>query len=116
MNCYAFFLLGIVLSIYFLSKNVTIEANRGRGGRGHGGGIGGFGHRGGIGGFGHSGGYYGGRGGYYGGRGGYYGGRGGYYGGSGVALDINPLYIYDDDKDYYQYPYWYRYIPFFNYY
>lgn len=90
MNCYAFLLLGICLTIYFLSSNVTVEEYGG-------------GRRG----------YYGGRGGYYGGGGrGYYGGgrgirRGGYYG--------NPVYIYDD-ADYYQYPYWYRYIPFLNYY
>ena len=32
----------------------------------------------------------------------------GYYGGS--ALDVNPLYMYDDDDYYPHYPYWYRYI------
>ena len=111
MNCYVFLLLGIGLSIYFLSRNIMIEEyGGGRGGGRRGGGRGG---------------YYGGRGGYYGGRGGYYGGhrggirRGGYYGGTsyygGGALAVNPIYIYDD-TDYYQYPYWYKYIPFLNYY
>ena len=78
------------LLLRFLISPQTIEALGGRGGRG-GIGRGGIGHRG----------YYG-RG--WGGRG-YYGG--GYYG-------ATPVYIYDN-YDYYQSPYWYRYIPFMNY-
>ena len=97
----AFFLCFLLLR--FLSSSQTVEAlggrggGRGRGGIGHGGGrgyYGGMGHRGGLG-----------RG-YYGGGRGYYGG-GGYYG-------ATPVYIYDD-YDYYRSPYWYRYIPFMNY-
>ena len=93
----AFFLCFLLLR--FLTSSQTVEALGGRGGGrgGRGGGIGHQGyHRGGMGR-----GYYG--------RGlgrGYYGG-GGYYGAS-------PVYIYDN-YDYYQSPYWYRYIPFMNY-
>ena len=88
------FLLGFMIISYASCKS-NIEGygrggGRGRGGRGWGG-------RGGIG-----------RG--WGGRGGYYGG--GYYGGYGY----NPVYIYDDSNYGYSYPYWYRYIPFLNYY
>ncbi len=76
MNCYAFLLLGISLTIYLLSNAVTVEEYGGRGrGRGY--------------------------------------GRG-YYGGWGYRGNVNPIYIYDED--YYQYPYWYRYVPFINYY
>jgi len=98
---FLFFLCFLLLR--FLSSSQTVEAlggrggGRGRGGIGHGGGrgyYGGIGHRGGLG-----------RG-YYGGGRGYYGG-GGYYG-------ATPVYIYDN-YDYYQSPYWYRYIPFMNY-
>lgn len=50
------------------------------------------------------------------GRGGGYGrglgGSRGYYGG--YYSDITPVYVYDN-YDYYTQPYWYRYIPFFNY-
>ena len=112
MNIKRWLLCGFLFLICFLflswlnNKNV-VEGHggggggRGRGGGSRGGGGGGRGHYGGHGGIGHYGGY-GGRRGYYGG--GYYGG--GYYGGGAV-----PVYIYEDD---YTYPYWYRYIPFFN--
>jgi len=101
--CCAFLFFLCFLLLRFLSSSQTVEAlggrggGRGRGGIGHGGGrgyYGGIGHRGGLG-----------RG-YYGGGRGYYGG-GGYYG-------ATPVYIYDD-YDYYRSPYWYRYIPFMNY-
>ena len=96
---FVFFLCFLLLR--FLTSSQTVEAlGGGRGGRGgRGGGIGrggGMGRRGGLG-----------RGYHRGGLGrGYYGG-GGYYGAS-------PVYIYDN-YDYYQSPYWYRYIPFMNY-
>ena len=95
------FVLGFIIINYSSCKSM-IESYGGHGGGGRGrGGIG----RGGIG----RGGYYGGRGI---GRGGYYGRGygGGYYGGYGY----NPVYIYDDSNYGYSYPYWYRYIPFFN--
>ena len=89
------------LLLRFLISPQTIEALGGRGGRG---GIGrgmgrgvGCGWRGCGGGIGR---------GYHGLGRGYYGG-GGYYG-------ATPVYIYDN-YDYYQSPYWYRYIPFMNY-
>jgi hypothetical protein len=53
-----------------------------------------------------------GRGGHRGGGIGHRGYGGGYYGGYGY----NPVYIYDDSNYGYSYPYWYRYIPFLNYY
>jgi hypothetical protein len=94
---FIFFLCFLLLR--FLSSSQNIEALGGRGGgRGRGGGIG---RRGGMGR-----GYHGIGRGYYGGGRGYYGG-GGYYG-------ATPVYIYDN-YDYYQSPYWYRYIPFMNY-
>ena len=48
----------------------------------------------------------------FGGHGHGYGGHGygGYYGIGGGALDVNPLYIYDDDYDYDYYPYYYPYF------
>ena len=98
--CCAFLFFLCFLLLRFLSSSQNVEAlggrggGRGRGGIGRGMGRGGIGHRG----------YYG-RG-YYGGGRGYYGG-GGYYG-------ATPVYIYDN-YDYYQSPYWYRYIPFMSY-
>ena len=87
-----FFLCFLLLRI--LVSPQTIEA------------LGGRGRRGGIGYRGHYGrGYYGIGRGYHGLGRGYYGG--GYYG-------ATPVYIYDN-YDYYQSPYWYRYIPFMNY-
>ena len=96
--CCAFLLLLGFIIINYASCKTTIESYGG----GRGGGRGGIGRGG-----------WGGRGGYYGG--GYYGGgygRGygrGYYGG-------HPVYIYNDSNYDYSYPYWYRYIPFLNYY
>ena len=100
-RCIIFFVLILVGFFIFRYFNKSIIEGHGGGGRGGGRG----GDRGGGRGFG--------RGGY--GHGGY--GRGGrYYGGyGGGTLSVNPLYIYDD-YDYYPTPYWYRYIPFYNYY
>lgn len=105
--CCAFVFFLCFLLLRFLSSSQNIEALGGRGGgRGRGGigrGMGRGGH-----------GYYGGHRGYYGGMGrGYYGGGRGYYGGGGY-YGATPVYIYDN-YDYYQSPYWYRYIPFMNY-
>ena len=94
--CCAFVFFLCFLLLRFLSSSQTVEALGGRGGRGGIGRRGGIGHRG----------YHGLGRGYYGGGRGYYGG-GGYYG-------ATPVYIYDN-YDYYQSPYWYRYIPFMNY-
>jgi hypothetical protein len=96
MNCYAFLLLGISLTIYLLSNATTVEEYGGGRGRGRGRG------------------YYGRGRGYYGG-GGYGRGRGYYRGVGGLGYGRGDVYIYDDE-DYYQYPYWYKYIPFLNYY
>ena len=87
--CEFLLLLGFII-INYASCKTTIESYGGGrgGGRGRGGGIG---HRG-----------------YGRGYGREY-GRG-YYGGYGY----NPVYIYDDSNYGYSYPYWYRYIPFFN--
>ena len=93
---YAFLLLsiGLIINHYFLRNKVIIEAHGGGGGGGRGFGGRGFGGRG-----------FGGRGfGFGAGRRGW-----GYYGGT---LAVNPSY-YDDNYSY-QYPYLYRYIPFFN--
>ena len=87
--CCAFVFFLCFFLLRFLSSSQTVEALGGRGGRGGIGRRGGIGHRG-----------------YYGGGRGYYGG-GGYYG-------ATPVYIYDN-YDYYRSPYWYRYIPFMNY-
>jgi hypothetical protein len=111
-RCIIFFVLILVGFFIFRYFNKSIIEGHGGGGGGRGGGRGGgIGLGGGIG----RGGY--GRGGY--GHGGYgHGGRGygRYYGGyGGGTLSVNPLYIYDD-YDYYPTPYWYRYIPFYNYY
>jgi hypothetical protein len=95
---FVFFLFFLLLRFLTSSQNVEALGGRGRGGIGRGRGIGyhrGMGR-----------GYYGLGRGYYGGGRGYYGG-GGYYG-------ATPVYIYDN-YDYYQSPYWYRYIPFMNY-
>ena len=94
--CCAFVFFLCFLLLRFLSSSQTVEALGGRGGRGGIGRRGGIGHRG----------YHGLGRGYYGGGRGYYGG-GGYYG-------ATPVYIYDN-YDYYRSPYWYRYIPFMNY-
>ena len=90
------------LLLRFLISPQTIEALGGRGGRG-GIGRGGIGHRG----------YYGRGRGYHGLGAGYHGLGRGYYGGGGY-YGATPVYIYDN-YDYYQSPYWYRYIPFMNY-
>ena len=92
--CCAFLLLLGFIIINYASCKTTIESygGGGRGGGGRGRGGGGIGHRGYGRGIGHRG--YG----------------GGYYGGYGY----NPVYIYDDSNYGYSYPYWYRYIPFFN--
>ena len=101
--CCAFVFFLCFLLLRFLISPQTIEALGGRGGIGRGGigrGMGrgvGCGWRGCGGGIGR---------GYHGLGRGYYGG-GGYYG-------ATPVYIYDN-YDYYQSPYWYRYIPFMNY-
>lgn len=100
--CCAFVFFLCFLLLRFLISPQTIEALGGRGGRG-GIGRGGIGHRG----------YYGRGRGYYGLGRGYHGLGRGYYGGGGY-YGATPVYIYDN-YDYYQSPYWYRYIPFMNY-
>ena len=95
----AFLLLICYLVIRVLDGQKILEAyGGGHGGGGRGGGHGGGGRGGG--------GRYGG---HRGGHGGFGYGRGWGYGGG--ALAVNPVYIYDDYE-----PYWYRYIPFYNYY
>jgi rhoptry neck protein 2 len=104
---FLFFICFLILR--FLNGKKSVEGYGGHGSMGHGSmGHGSMGH----GSMGHGSMGHGGHRG-YGRRGGYYRGWGGYGGGD---LNITPLYIYDDYDYYYPQPYWYRYIPFYNYY